>query len=498
MYIKQSVGTGLPSAGRSFRFGTIALRAQEWLLSADVMGLKWLAVGVLAIQSALALVAAATLLMLHGDGAYFVYALSAGAPWALKWRDIADRASVYAFTVEPTALLAELFDLGPRAIAAWNGFIFYAFPALLFAIACSLVWRKNPKYLIFPIATYVLGSSLGYGFPSELLLAPGFLWIALFLVLNDRIGVGFLLAMAGLMFSHELAVPSAVIAGCLAVMRVQQSGRRGHAMLVAGVLVLLAAVLVAVLVRGGAGGSSANTLYVLDPRRVLNCPTLWLVGTVLIGGLVVLRKKPALFAVALVMALVSAPLLAKVFPGLNFEQGRYDSARSVLAVLMFALAAIFAVRPRPQLATRRAPVASVLALALAASMSAAAVFVGEWQEALAVVTRIATPAGGASQTVELPGPLTPGELAAINRVEFTWVLPFETAVLADGQVPRRLIFDGSVDYGFYCQRAAAASPERIPAAVLVSMRAYACSHVPPPVDSLQRRVRAAIKQWLHH
>lgn len=95
-------------------------------------------------------------------------------PWSLKWRDLAARDRLV-LTVAPTLWVSEALHLTPLAISALNGFLFYLVPAATFAIARALVWRTNPKLLLFPIAQYVLSSALGYGFPSQILLAPGFL-----------------------------------------------------------------------------------------------------------------------------------------------------------------------------------------------------------------------------------------------------------------------------------------------------------------------------------
>jgi hypothetical protein len=471
------------------------------LLSGNPTALKRLAVAVLAVQSALSGIAAATLLMLHGDGAYFVYALSAGVPWALKWRDIADRATVWLLTVEPTALLSQSLALGPLAIAAVNGLVFYAVPALLFAVAVALVWRSHPRYLVFPLVTYVFGTSLGYGFPSEILLAPGFLWIAAFLVLKGRIGIGFVAAMAGLLFSHELAVPSALVVGYLALAQLAVDGRTRRLLLVGGVLAGLFVTLVVVMTQGGANGSAGNFLSIFDPRRIMYCPTLWLVVMMSCIVPALARYKPGLLPAAMVGALLAAPLLAMVLPDINFEQGRYDSIRSVVAALMFFLSLVFAagLTPQPASVEPFKPVAAVLAVALAASLSAAAVFVGEWRDTLTVVTRLSTT--GHDRTVDLaqPGPaLTMQETQLILRMYFTWTLPFESAVLADGAVPATILYDSRYDYKFYCLQAGLIDPirSRISQPALTAMRNLACAHQRGPIETRRTRFFRAIKQWL--
>jgi len=81
------------ATGRSFS-NVVVVRVARGVLGGNPPMLKVLAGTILALQLALSAVAAATLVMLHGDGAFFVYAVSVGSPWLLKWRDIADRAAV--------------------------------------------------------------------------------------------------------------------------------------------------------------------------------------------------------------------------------------------------------------------------------------------------------------------------------------------------------------------------------------------------------------------
>src|SRR5271165_3335429 len=122
--------------------------------------------------------------MLQGDGAFFVYVLCVGHPWFLKWQAIAARASTYVLTVAPSQWAMNVFHLSPMAVASANGFFYYLCPLILFATACALVQNKYSQFIVFPVAQYALSSSMGYGFPSEIALSPGFLWICLFLILR--------------------------------------------------------------------------------------------------------------------------------------------------------------------------------------------------------------------------------------------------------------------------------------------------------------------------
>jgi hypothetical protein len=158
-----------PARATRMRFrpnGERLLRFRQHVL-AIVVGqsattMRRFALGVLALQVAACLAATLTLEMLHGDGAYFVYALSVGQPWILKWGETAARATTYLLTVAPTLWIAGNLDLGPLSIASLNGFLFYLVPAVQFAAACALVWGTYPKFLIFPIVQYALSSAMGF------------------------------------------------------------------------------------------------------------------------------------------------------------------------------------------------------------------------------------------------------------------------------------------------------------------------------------------------
>ena len=84
--------------------------------------------------------------MLHGDGAFFVFAIAAGDPWSIKWNALATRISTYLFTVVPTALFSEFFELSGERIAAVNGLVFYGIQWLQYLVIILPAWRQFPDY----------------------------------------------------------------------------------------------------------------------------------------------------------------------------------------------------------------------------------------------------------------------------------------------------------------------------------------------------------------
>jgi hypothetical protein len=482
-----------------------------------------LAGAALAIQILGAVVAASTHLMLHGDGAYFVYALSVGQPWPLKWATIAPRIAVYITTVVPTEWIAWGLHLSPLAIADLNGFIFYLVPTLLYVGACTLVWRRSPQYLVFPVAQYILSTSLGFGYPSEILLAPGFLWICLFLTLGDRTpNVFFFISLLGLIFSHELAIPSAFVAILLAQQArakdVVNSEHWRFALVAIASASVLALFVWVCLTRGSAAYDPNYAIDVFDPRKIFANPTMWLMINSMVVAIVLFSRFASSVTGPLGWGVVIAPaatipiLLKFAVPSFDFDQGRYQSARTIIAGVMFFLAIAFALlRARidePLPASPRAANASVfvLAVALAVSAGAEAAFVIDWTIALRGLRRVVTTtvAEHAPKFVafdDMPAYLTPDEVSAFNRIGFFWACPYRSIILADGREPTHIVYD-SVDFSYrdYCRKAHVISKERsrIPAATLDEMQNFACNHIPPPPKHLRRdKVMALVRSFIN-
>jgi hypothetical protein len=482
------------------------------LLQVDVGVLRVLAVALIVIQLAGSIAAAATEVMLHGDGSYFVYSLSAGEPWMLKWRDIATRATAYVTTVLPTSLAASLLDLTPVEIGRLNGFIFYFVQALQFAIACALVWRSHPQYLIFPTAQYAFSTILGFGFPSEILLAPGFLWIALFLALKGRaVSIWFAICFVALVFSHELALPAALVAGYAgwrqARRRDYAAGSRSGRIFILLLILGTIAGLWAVRASGG-GGTDHTAIYVFDPRRVLNNPTMYLMIAALLGYALWLwrrpgRENPGIVGICMLLsAAVAAPLLLRaLLPELNLSQGRYDSARTLIGVVMFVLASCFvllsanpvsAESSGPPPWAKHMPLAIAVAAAIAVGSGAA--FLYDWTLALRGLTRVVTTAQSTQSVQIVPYAearhlMQPDEARINDRIGFHWVLPYRSVVLADGGTPSRIVF---ADFGYrdYCAKSSRIDlrHSKIPAGVLSQMQNFACTHEPPPpIETISRR-----------
>jgi hypothetical protein len=485
-------------------------------LGLDKTACRALAMAVLAVQTAGALAAPLTHLMLHADGSQFVYAICVDRPWLLKWRNLAARATIYVTTVVPTQWATRTFHLAPMAVADLNGLLFYGAPAVLFAIACALVWRRHPRWLIFPVLQYVFSSSLGYGFPSEITLAPGFLWIALFPVEQNRIlHPATLVSLLALIFCHELAAPSAILVMAMGMVRLGEAGAPAKGRMIIFALASIAALALFVVVRqtGGGVGSNDNADRVFAPEDVLINPTLWLGLGAAAGAFALALYRPGWFShratwLALAAIGVALPLILYLCdPAINFQRGRYGS-RTIVGIDMTVLAILFAIvrlRARPDEA---APsrwslgIAPAAAAALAISVGAATAFLIDWSLALRGVERVVidTPQASAPLFVPYRAALTmmrPEEARANGRMEANWALSFRSAVLANGAAPAHIVVTEYRRHVNSCRVAAMISPDRsnIPISVLAEMRQVMCRRPlrgePPPRSPVENPNRPA-------
>jgi uncharacterized membrane protein len=448
------------------------------------------------------LVASFGKVMLYGDGAYFVFSIAAGNPWELKWKEIAARSTVYALTVVPTSWLQGIFHFEPGDLAIVNGVFYFLLPALQYAVACALVWRIRPELLSFLALQFALVLCLSFGFPTEIYLAPGFLWICLFLIATGRSGgLPFYCSYVALIFCHELTVFSAMLVAWLSFRSAGGTSRYVRAAHVA----LLAApimVLMIVIALGGSEGSQGNLIYTIDPRLLFDNVMLW---TLVAASLVLIwapgrfaqRSRP--FTVFAVAALV--PALLWLLFDVNFGDGRY-AARSWVAGSMVLLAAIFVLAFREGNASRLAGRSSfVLDLALIAAAIGVSSFMlfafDFWKaerELMAIVSPVEQPVSPRYVPyASLRDELAAGSFRANDKIEFKWPLPYHVLLLSGRLFPKVLPYDRFTDYGQLCLKLGTAS-DTIPRHSLDSLRSFACNRVParrPP--TLSRRLLDSLK-----
>lgn len=489
---------------------------QRLVQQQDPAILRKFAVIILVVQALLCIAALWTKIILHGDGSFFVFAVSVGLPWELKWSDIPARLAVYLLTAYPSYLAGQAWSLSALTITAINSLLFYAIPFFQFALAMSLMWRRHPQYLLFPIAQFCLTAVFGFGFPSEILLAPGFLWICCALLLRDRgDGVWFYVSLTALLLCHELALPAAVVIAWIAIR--QRTRTSKHSIPIGSLIGIFAAfgVFLSIRLLGGGAGSDENAIYVFDPRRNFNHPSLILsvaITALALGWLHFFgpAKPRAWHYVGPVVFALAVPLLLSLGPfDFNFGQGRYDSARAAIGLGMFLLALGFAasIGPDKQPDDKRKPfpVVFLLCVMLAAGVSCASLFAYHWRIALHALEKIVEPSGSGAAPIYMSyddarNLMSPREAILNDQMGFLWVLPFRSAILADGGIPRRIVYDIHSGWGHLCSKRFSSLRQPVsamPAQLTLSLSEFSCNHKPPPRSPvLRERFMAWLRAFL--
>jgi hypothetical protein len=406
--------------------------------------------------------------------------------------------------VLPTECLTNVFHLTGRQIAVAYGFIFNFVQAAQFAICVALAWRRHSGLLIFLIAEYAFAGVLGFGFMSEVLIGPGFFWICLFLAMRRPFPLAwFAISFAGLVFSHELMLTSAVMVAVFAWSQ-RERCRAGVESWLQGLGRLLVCVTIFfawITVRFSGGGSDAdrNPLTTLDPRRILDNPTLWLV--IMVVALIVIgwssdRPIRRRWSVLITAACVAIPIMLE--PWLNFAQGRYDSARTLvgLELLLFGGWAILAHMGQSlqRRATENGSVHTMLPLILSATLAvnigASAAFLWDWVNARQGFERlirrdidVAAPRPSYSFVTyqDAQSLLTPAEVISNDRMGFGWTWPFRSLVLAQGYSPVRIIVEPESLYkSCIVMRGMHLNEGSVPADIIQDYISLACAATPAP------------------
>lgn len=466
------------------------------------------AIAVIAIQAIFVVFAVITRVMLHADGAYFVFALGTGEPWDLKWFSLPTRIVTYLLTVMPTEFIAESWALSGSQIASVNGLFFYGFQLVQFMIVVKLAWRRFSNLLIFPVAQYAFSTALGFGFPSEILVAPGFFWICMFCLLRRRVPlVLFAVSFAGLVFSHELALLGALLVVVASLQR-SSEGRLKHAAAVSICGVVLLAWFILRL--NGPFGADSFAIYVFDPRRFLNNPTLWLIAAA--GSLIVWRALSAKASLSsgghFWIAVVLFALPWALHPWIDFAQGRYETGRTLIGIALplfgagLILASSRRLDQKPFTFFQRKltwAAAPMITAALAINVGASSVFLFDWQGSVVAFEKyvgdgqLSTPMKPVTFS-EASAALGPSAVEAISRTGFSWTWPYRSVVLAKDYRPQRIIYDPQETV---CERGLmSANSGRVPVETRQELTKLLCAPRPsrPPTIS-QRFVQYLRSFW---
>jgi hypothetical protein len=470
--------------------------------------IKRAAVAVALMQATLTLLAAASGAVLFGDGAFFAFAIAADNEWGLLWSRFACRAAAYVLTAAPVSVIYFALGLSGEALVRLYSFWLNAVVLLQFLALMALSWRRFPELLWFPVVGYACGVGLGYGFASEMLFASGFFWMAMFAIADDRPSPALLtLSFVAMLFSHELAVLAVPIVLLFAYLRRDAFSDPPSR---AGLAVFVGAACAAVLAwawlkaSGASSGGTHNMLYVVDPRRLLGNPTVWLIGlAVALTALYAhVRRRPNGYDMAVASLLAFVGTLASSH-WLNVFQGRYDSARTLMAASLVLLGGLFILAHQPlRASTRPAPpprldpslVKLALAVALAANFASNLSFIYRWEQARetieAAVGQAGSGAPGRFISVDALAAARGADAARLGEMGFAWTLPFASIMSAEDLRPARIIANPDAVYWICERRGFSGGPaSRVPASTFSALRRYACAQpAPPPPQPLLSRI----------
>lgn len=456
------------------------------------------AIAVIAIQALLLLFASATRLMLNADGAYFVFAISAGSPWDLKWVGLPTRVATFLYSVIPTELVSEIFDLSGSQIAIVNGVFFYGFHLAQFIVVTALAWRV-PHLLIFPVVQYAISTALGFGFPSEILAAPGFFWICTFSLLRRPVPVTlFAASFTGLVFTHELALLGAVLIFLWAwAERKDVTNPSRNSVLVICVAVLAGWFSVRLAIPSAA---DSGAIYLIDPRRYFNNPTL---GLIVVANLAIAiwalrwrRAPPKISQACIAIACAIVPWM--LAPWTDFAQGRYEFGRTLVGLAMpIAGILMIVARLRPSPAPTVNPrlvqsIAPMITATLAITFGSSLVFMRDWNQALNSFQnyvgygQIGAPIKSVTFN-EMSSSLSPREIGAIRRTGYNWSWPYRSVVLAKNYRPQRIVYDpGDVVCEHYLTMANAGD---VPIETRIVLADVVCSPTRATIPTIRERIK---------
>jgi hypothetical protein len=121
-----------------------------------------------------------------------------------------------------------------------------------------------------------------------------------------------------------------------------EPSRRFSSELFACSAAVVLAIWLVITLHGGGVGAENGAIYVLDPRRVLNDPTLWFIAAAILAlGAISRAKFTERRHFLWVIGLTCFFLTAMASLPLNFAPGRYASVRTLIGVWMVLLGLIY-------------------------------------------------------------------------------------------------------------------------------------------------------------
>jgi len=472
--------------------------------------IKLATIAVLICQTVLTLSAAYNRTMLFADGAYFNFVIAAGNPWGMHWNYFVSRLTVYLATVLPTAFIYEAFGLSGSDLAKLYSFEFDFVVLIQYVILAIIAWKRFPGLLLFPVIAFSFAVGLGYGFPSEMIIASSFFWICMFSLTFAKVPFMLLsISFVALVFSHELSIFGAILILLYTYTRSRNLEWSNTNRRVATAFYLVGFLAIAVWIylkfTGHSPGGASNVIYILDPRRIFNNPTLWVLALVSLACYIYARYvKPSCTSLDVLAAAIISGLLTLICGNwFDFLQGRYDSARTLMALSMIGLGSLFvaghafrmSMSPALLQPACRSGLKLGLSAALAVNIAASACFISQWTTVRLQIEAITNQKGLSPEdrfisvdTLQIDNPTA---AAMLKKVGYAWTLPFLSIMLAPGFEPARIIVDyADMYYTCHSERLSSGKTSQIPASTIEGLKRYACSQEPPiAARSLLSRLR---------
>jgi hypothetical protein len=494
--------------GFAARFDRRVATVVSYFAVADARIVKALALGVLLAQFILTCLSAAFHSILFADGSFFSFVIAAGDPWGLHWHNFCVRISAYILTVWPVLTADRYLHLSGDGLASLYSMVFNGVSLLQFCIIAAIGWRRFPSLLIFPVVDYTFAVGLGYGFPSEMILVSGFFWICMLLISFDRPPLPLIfLSFVAQLFLHELALPAALLVPFyLFVTSRRRNGSLSHREIIFFALCAAALAVWAYLKFGGfSGGGNSNVVRSLDPRKLLDNPSLWCVlGAASVSAACMkLSGRRSWVLLAIAVSCVEVVCWNIWFKSPSFIDGRYDSARTVMAASVLVLGGVFIalrgfIDPAHGLLVRRFSdrvLGAGLAAALAANFASSAIFLHESAGVRAIFSRYAIaaehPPDDRYFSISDLSRQDSLSAATLERADFSWTWPYTAIMVSENFKPAQVIFDpASMPYICSLLTSPISPSSTVPVATIESLKTFACAQPrPPDEDTISNRIR---------
>ena len=443
-------------------------------------------------------------LQLFGDGSIFSYAVAAQDGWQFHWHNVSGRLFTYLFVYPPSEAVVAMSHNAEAGIAVY-GILFFSAPLLGLALTFCVDCTSNRTIFIYACLSTVFLCPLVYGFPTEMWMAHAVFWPTLALCLGSptswRGTAAVFAALLALVFTHEGAL---VLSAAILFAVLLRGWRDGQFVRALGAFCVVLTVWAAVklTIRPDdyiADVMAAAAFKFIDIRNLAQPAFLSLLAALAgFGSLLVLLgwinlPIPHVFAVA-------ACAGALVIYWIGFDDSLLTDARYNLRTLLLIMIPILGVlasvhamddaerrsSPFPFLEPWATAVEAVVNRQIAAGallliMLIHAVettkFVLAWSDYKRTVRALATDTASDRSS---PLFVSSGRVGdELNRLAWNSTTPYLSVLVAPGLAPTRLVVDPDAGYFWLsCQNAlqSEATSTAIPAAARQLVRIHACLH----------------------